>query len=306
MPRKTNLYAALLDRLPEVDPKYASNLYFRAMMQQPTNGELERIELTKDVITICSANCGDFNAIYTNSSEEDSSLPPEITLDEWLRRWRKMINDTRFDMFCVNNWTEYFDYGFGTQNIIAQEVLFDDIVKEHFVDPINSMTNSLRCQTRIPMEEIGILEVTRYYTHTDGETYQAHRRYALKTKIFLGGREVVIYTLHFVPGSTGGWPGAFRAIQFTDLMNDAQQYENVIFIGDFNTHNISEMEIFTNNGYKIGNGGYTGSHPTLRGMPIDNVVVSPNLNIDYFKVMDDYALNSDHLPFISQVRYIGE
>lgn len=261
------------------------------------------VNLEKEVkslhkVRIASVNCGTFNHVH------EGDFPVDPDYNAFLLEWRKMIDSTGFDIFFLEDFTDYFD---SQQTMPAQEVLFDGVIKNVITNGQTS-TRGLRAENRYNCEYIGELEVVGSSTNPfiyNNNSYTAVRRYAEKIKISVDNHDVVIYFLHFVPGTTAGYPGAFRRQQFTELMADAANYDNCVFVGDFNCHSISEYDIFTQNGYKICNGGRTGNYLTLRDAYADNIICSSNLCLDEFEVLDGYNLSTDHYPLVATLRYIG-
>jgi len=74
-----------------------------------------------------------------------------------------------------------------------------------------------------------------------------------------------------------------------------------IFAGDFNSQEPGEYDIFVDNGYNLSNCGEFGNFDTLRDIPVDNIIVSSNISINRFAVLDSYNLNTDHTPIFSEL-----
>ena len=76
-------------------------------------------------------------------------------------------------------------------------------------------------------------------------------------------------------------------------------------MGDFNSIPSSpEMQLYITNGYKMLNGGYNGTMDTryIANTPIDNIILSPNIILNYANVINTYdELTSDHLPLIAEI-----
>lgn len=284
--------------LPFVKRKHndIKELHAELQIQENRVSVLEQTVLTGTVnsIVLASVNCGTFD------HNHDDTFPTDPDYSFYTNEWRQMINKTSFDIFALEDFTANFDKN---GMIDAQTNLFATMIKSYI-----DKDHGLRIETKIPCEDLGLLEVVGSSTNPfvyNSTNYTSGRRYAQKTRVYIDGHEVVIYSLHFVPGTTGGYPGAFRHQQFEELIEDAKQYECTVFIGDFNCHQISEYNIFTENNYVICNGGYLGDFLTLRDAYADNIIVTPNLCADNFTVVDEYDLSTDHYPVMATIRYIG-
>ena len=141
------------------------------------------------------------------------------------------------------------------------------------------------------------------YDSTEGQNLgnvEDDRGY-VKSYIYIGEKKVCIVCCHLWYPSTSE-AAAIRQDQMQDLIDMVQDEKYVIICGDFNAQSgISEYDIFKTNGFVLCNGGYFGTHNTWHvdnpSVPLDNIIVTPNIEIENFEVLSGYAnvLSSDHL-----------
>lgn len=229
---------------------------------------------------ILAVNCGAFD--YPTSGTR-------LTGEQYKKNWRKMLNDTEADMFALSDYTDTFEDLQETSDV----VLFGNTLNNFLKKP-DGTDRSLRLANRT--NAVFIREVNIY-----PEVQSGTRRFAHVFRFSLLDKQVYLYVVHC-------WPGAgnesIRAIEYNHLIQDAeeQNYEYVIFAGDFNAQNISEYAPFLQN-YNLCNGGYTGTHYTLRGnVTADNIIYSKNLIELNFQVIEDDTLNTDHYPIMATLQ----
>lgn len=239
--------------------------------------------------TICSVNCGTFDHFpkYKDKIVDDEGNPD---WEVYLSNWKKMINNTKFDIFAL------VDCPFSTTSTIFNENnMFKPIcdnstsIQDKFFEFRNTITNA------------ELLTVTSSVT-VDGHTYSNPNRSKFLRSVYKhGSLSIAIYAIHASPQLSDGYEH-LRKQQFLDLIDDSKNYDGAVFVGDFNCQNAEEYKVFTDNGFKIANCGYLGTTNTLRDIPADNIIVSEYLNIDFFRVIDEFNLNTDHYPVIAQIR----
>ena len=93
-----------------------------------------------------------------------------------------------------------------------------------------------------------------------------------------------------------------RQKQFKALLEDAKKFDHAILCGDFNAQMPFEYKVFTDAGYRLANCSERfGTTATLRNIPADNIIVSPTLDFQEFRIPDNYRLNTDHRPLLAIV-----
>lgn len=123
-------------------------------------------------------------------------------------------------------------------------------------------------------------------------------RYACSFKYEIGSATVKIYIVHLsVEANTTG----IRQQDLQEIAGWLSNNEHCIVMGDFNTYDMSELEIFS--GYNICNGGNFGDFITWPGVSaswpngaIDNVVTTRNISIQNVYVPN--VSLSDHRPIV--------
>jgi endonuclease/exonuclease/phosphatase family metal-dependent hydrolase len=139
-------------------------------------------------------------------------------------------------------------------------------------------------------------------------------RYYQKSYITLNGRKVCVINTHMtVPSTHGEW--AVEA-DFKELLSVVENEEYFIILGDFNIDLSNKTSNFYLNtyqkaidkGYKLCNGGEFGDLVTYSpdNQPIDNIIVSANINIKSVmvdKTKEKYStitgLGIDHYPLVA-------
>lgn len=248
---------------------YNVNYDFKLAKVEKINDVVNLIKPAHEKFTILHSNVGGFN--YPSGS---------TTPAQYIKNWKQMLNDQDADMIACCEWSNSYNSQDMNSELIAP------LMRS------NNKGNSDRLLTSYKgnITNLGVLTVTR--TVDDLTTYAYH---ALKNKIMVGEKEVIIYEVHLA--YSAGYE-ALRQAQYQDLIDDVAQnnYEYVIFSGDFNAQTIDEYDIFKNNGYVLCNGGYTGEYDTLRDITADNIIFSPNIKLNRFEVVEGYNLNTDHKP----------
>ena len=230
-------------------------------------------------LAVGCVNCG---AFHYNA---DFASP-----DAFRAEWARLASDWNCDVFF------YEDVGEGTPGNVASGTL--DIRAEAGPAPRSVDVVTLP----------GSLDV-------DGKPRLTRRHRALRLVYSLDdGRTLALYGVHLVAEShigtsTNGSPeglslsGRLRQKQFEALLRDAVGFDLAILAGDFNAQGVEEYRAFLDRGFAVANGSPRfGAHATLRGIPADNIILSPGLSFIDFHVLEDYLLDTDHKPLVSRVR----
>jgi hypothetical protein len=84
-------------------------------------------------------------------------------------------------------------------------------------------------------------------------------------------------------------------------------YDKAIVVGDFNTYEDRELDVYRNAGWNLGNCGYFGNidtyMPSSRPWYIDNIVTK-GININNFVKVDNRADVSDHYPVVANLSFL--
>ena len=139
------------------------------------------------------------------------------------------------------------------------------------------------------------------------------RRYARRLVYEVGGRRIAFYGMHLVAeghvskkkGPDGKSPSQrLRQLQFAGLLEDAKAFDGAVLTGDFNAQEPWEYDIFKKAGYTCANCSERfGVTATLRDIPADNIIVSPGISIETFKVVKEPKLDTDHFPLVARLRF---
>lgn len=227
----------------------------------------ERNVLTGDILHVLTTNCGSFH--YGEES---------ISLDTYKVNWRKMLNESEWDIWGVEDWAQYFDYGIDT--IDAQDAIVADTKKGTF--PLVKSTND---RTRVFFRgRECYLENNPDYTSS-----------IIKLSTFVNGKRVYLYIIYWTSGQ-GNAAGRRTASQ--RIINEIalEGYDYAIIMGDFNAWTADEYDVWKTAGYRCANCNYLGVINTLRDIPADNIIVTPKIDIIKTRIIDDFSLNTDHKP----------
>lgn len=133
------------------------------------------------------------------------------------------------------------------------------------------------------------------YTNIDSGTLSDGRQYSIAEFESSTGRTITHVNFHAYPG-TDETAAANRQTEFGELLT-LLTGKTAIITGDLNVTDVSELAIFTNNDYKLANGGdfgtfYTGNSAGV-SYPFDNIIVSSDLDIIYVEMAESSG-TSDH------------
>ena len=132
------------------------------------------------------------------------------------------------------------------------------------------------------------------YNMLEPEEYE--QRGFQKIEITLNGQRVSIYNTHLTHNSMPELSNQVDQL-YDRVLSDSNMYK--IIVGDFNTTHYEYFSEFENNGYTLAN---RDQFPTLKsnGKGIDEIMVSPNIDILNAEMMDTKHL-SDHNLFFADV-----
>jgi len=101
---------------------------------------------------------------------------------------------------------------------------------------------------------------------------------------------------------------AVRRSQYRALMSDARAFDAVVFAGNFNAQTVSEYAVFAEKGFRLANGSSEfGTQPTSAragayvDRPMDNVIVSTNLDFAAFTIAQYFRIDTDHFPVMARI-----
>jgi hypothetical protein len=232
-------------------------------------------------------------------------------------------NASLFSVGCVNCGAFHYGNGRATTEFFASEwkrllrenqqdvFFFSDIGKGRFGN-IALPKFDIRANAEIKPFSYGEVSLPRSIETPKG--IKKTRRYrALRLVYELGRHKLAVYGVHLVAeshissvrGSDGLSPSQhLRKQQFKALIEDSKQFDYAIFTGDFNAQKALEYDILVKAGYKLGNcSSEYGTFATLRDIPADNIIISPNMSFMEFKVLKEYLLDTDHLPIVAKVKF---
>lgn len=269
-----------------VNSRLPKQIEIKKCMQVETT--LNQTSQLPKLLRFGSVNCGQFQ--YTDGI---------ITENEYLNEWKRMIKNNPYDLFAFEDVSESM-----TSSVSSKEILNSEGYSYSYID---GFSNNLKISSVVSPESIMIVPFQNYI---DGSTKITKRYYALRVTFHIGNKHTAIYALHLVAEghiSSNKVNGELslsqklRQIQFSQLIDDGNNYDIAIFAGDFNAQVKEEYDVFTKNNYILSNCGEFGVYHTLRDIPVDNVIVSSNVIINKFAVLDTYNLNTDHTPVFAEL-----
>lgn len=196
---------------------------------------------------------------------------------------------------------------------IAQGISADSALYNNFF--IDGVTPTVGSTSKTVIRS----KYTIYEKSTGALNSETERIYS-KGYIYVGGHKICILCVHLMP-NIGGDQEAFRAAQMQEIVTMMANETHYIICGDFNVFSgVDEWDILTNAGMVLANGPFWGYHATNPGASlvdgtvvyptptkiIDNIVVSPNIKVVNFKVLNDYVqqLSSDHIAILADLLII--
>lgn len=103
-----------------------------------------------------------------------------------------------------------------------------------------------------------------------------------------------------------------RREQCLALMADARRFDASVFAGSFNAQSAADYAVFAENGFRLANCSEEfGTLPTsaqagtLVEKPLDNVIVSANLDFAAFSVAQYFRIDTDHFPVVARIDRTG-
>lgn len=206
-----------------------------------------------------------------------------------LINWREWISQQSIDFLGVQEWNKYFDED-GTLDA-EQELLKPFYNNVYFGDEHKWIYNGI---------------ATNYKLTNLRQRYWGGEYYALIGDLKVGEKTITVMSLH-IP-----WQKEWHTDALDAFLEEAQKYEYVIAMGDYNATDEEQMK-FREAGFNMANGGYQGWHGTTAGSltldgrsggkdrNIDNIITSSNIKIMNVSVPYTGLNDHDHLPVIADL-----
>lgn len=228
-------------------------------------------------------NIGNFSEGKTTGHTGDD-------LNEYIQNWKSFIESCNADMSLFTESRKYI----GSGNKAETKTSLYSPLYQYVLDYYPSMNWGIAMLTRSEQSET----VKAKFQHQRS----SESKY-VKSSILIGGIPVCVVAVHLIHG--GETNKDIRAQQMDELIADLENYENVIIGGDFNTHDLNELEPLKNAGYVFANGGAFGTFNTHTvgdpTAPLDNLCVRSNtLAIKSITAMYNIVL-SDHVPLLIEI-----
>jgi len=256
----------------------------------PNNSSTEKVPY--DTLIIAQWNIGHFsNGVYSSSTITGSNF--ETKLEDF----SKIISYTNSDIFCVNEYSEYFGIDKNGERQKTEELLF-------FTYPFSFIGHQSRysCNaifSSLPLisaqEQVFECNLTTVITHTS--VFKATDCYYIESKIQYKGIDITLVTTHLAFDNNNE---DVALNQIRELINRYQEEEYIILCGDWNVKSVSAFDLFLEAGYQLGNHGNFGDIITFDASKycLDNILTK---GLD---VVDFHAVNSnlsDHKPVVASL-----
>ena len=210
--------------------------------------------------------------------------------------FKTLLSKIKPDIFvCCEN-RVFFDLGAGETTGGTRNV-YDELWKHYFPygKNINGGAYLPVIYSKYKVVESGQIDVTYPSEVTDTRKPQY-------IKIDVLGKEIYVIGVH--PAADSSAKVEHREPYFQAIVNFCTDKDRVIIAGDFNTDSSnpsSELDVFRNAGFELGNFGYFGQFATFRfgtDVYIDNVATKGVIINDFTVGTEDY---SDHYPIESTI-----
>ena len=254
---------------------------------------VEKKDLLPSELTLACVNCGQFD--YGDGTTSSTAYKAE---------WESLVNETNADLFMFEDSLDTYSTGVKTDELFTRET--------QGMYGAGGVSAYLRCASSYAPRTVAIVPVEYCI---EGSTKTTARFYALRFTFLVGEKQVAVYGLHLVAESHisdvqqadgSSLSQKLRRLQFASLIRDGKNYDECIFMGDFNAQRADEYEIFRAAGFTLTNCSETyGTNATLRDIPADNIIVSGGIEVKNFSVKskDDYNLNTDHCPLVAEISF---
>lgn len=231
--------------------------------------------------------CASWNIGHFSFGNNQNSTITASDYDINLLHYREMVKMMDADLISVPEYSRYF-----YQQQEAKDLLFADMSYNHV-----GVQNQYACQAVFAnhfisaQSDVNITSVTttHYYTLLEFEHL---------------GKNVKFIGIHFQANADQTDDSGIIA-QFNEIVNTFANDDYVIIAGDFNLLLMSSLDVFTNAGYSLANGGrwgnlvtYTMQKGTELNKCFDNIAVK-GFYIEDVKVIS-YDL-SDHYPIVAKL-----
>lgn len=215
--------------------------------------------------------------------------------EEKLANYRAFFSEQMADIIGLQECNTYLDTDAATGgNASVNSNIFD------YLYPYHHDLNGFTClKSKYQIQDTGTGTLT------------AGGRQYVYGYITLSGKTIFVMSVHLTPNA-GEELEAKRTQERAQVISILAQHEYAICFGDFNAQAGTDFSDFTNAGYKISNGGYLPIVNTYGGrtvfaekLPMDNIVVTPNIIIDNSeRLMVFDKLSSDHVPIVAYLTIV--
>ncbi len=220
-----------------------------------------------------------------------------VDYDEKLANYKRFFSEQMCDIIGLQECNKYLDVASGTGTKNTHDIIFSPLGYS-------------------PIDNDGNVCLKSKYKINAGDTVTLSTGRKVATGyININDRAIFIASCHLTPNA-GSDKEALRATERAELIAIVQNKEYFILFGDFNcqTGYESDYAEFTDEGFKIANGGYlpyewtysynsadfASDTPSSDIRYMDNIITSGNIAINYSERVNVYSeLSSDHIPYIA-------
>ena len=229
-------------------------------------------------------NVGHFAAYDGGGGSSNPTIPAE-EVETIALRFKNVINDVSADVLNAIEYDKWFD---AANTIEAKDKIFS--IYRALIGKWADSTSYYCCNAIF-------LDSNKFLRNAAGDvefdnSITAQKRYYRYDRCFIAGVETWFVAVHFEVGRQ-----EYLEMQIAEMEQVIEQFSSchhVVIAGDFNNHSSAMIQLFTEAGYTMANGGYLGWIPTsMAGNAIDNIAVK-GFKMDNIQVNQESGTLSDH------------
>lgn len=228
------------------------------------------------IIKVATYNVGHWNYGLTTIGYDGDDI------EEKVQSFNRLLSDLNADIIGIQENSFYFDQS----ETIDAKSFFDSLYDYNNAIYTSGLNTSLFSKYEIISKDVGFLESgTRQFVYSE---------------IIVADVLLNVFVVHLALNRDDRFSNMKQIIDLTKGM------ENVIICGDWNVENVDEYSVLTDGGMKLVNGGFisfTSTYANVIDRPIDNIIVSQNINVlsaEVKNVFDESV--SDHLPLVCELK----
>ena len=229
---------------------------------------------------------------FSNGSKQ-SAIKQE-SYDSKLAEYRDFIyNEIDADILCLAEYSRHFgESDLGVTR--SAEVLFNEFDFKFEGAQRNYVCNALFSNVAVLDKSVKEYDCNQDAVITHTTLITAEDYYYIDSDIYANGEVIKLVSVHLA-FDRNKTPDTINQNQIYELIEKYQYHDKVIFIGDFNCQSFDYFNIFSENGYSLGNNFASAVTLPASSRSIDNMVYK-GVSITDFKIhatelSDHYAIS---------------